>query len=174
MIRRLLLPVLGVVLLAACGDDDAAGVAEAMVSLDGSPRIADDAGRLVDIAEDFSSITLDGDREYAVDPRLQSFSALDGSIQPLLKWQNQYVQVGLAGDTVQWIGGVAAIVEVPGQDAAVYYTDVLAEQDGRRLVFRSGAVFDAAAGVAPPSEPPVPVVATIDVATDQVVALEPG
>lgn len=174
MIRRLLLPVLGVVLLAACGDDGATGVADAMVPLDGSPRIADDAGRLVDIAEDFSSITLDGDRQYEVDPRLQSFSALDGSIQPLLKWRNQYVQVGLADDTVRWIGGVAAIVDVPGQDAAVYYTDVLVEQDGRRLVFRSGAVFDAATGVAPPSEPPVPVVATIDVATDQVVALERG
>lgn len=175
MTGRTLAAVLGVLLLAlsACGGDDAAAVgSRPFVALDGSPREPDDAGRLVDVADDFSTLTLDGGRRYRVDHRLQSFSALDGSIQPLIRWHNQYVQVGLDGDTVQWLGGVAAVVEVPGDDPVAYFTDVLVEVGDRQLVFRSGAVFDVAPGVTPPAAAPVAVVATIDVTANHVVALE--
>ena len=158
--------------LAACGGGSSASAPA--VALDGSPRVADDAGRLTEVADDFSTITLDGERRYVVDPELISFSAVDGSIQPLLRWRGQYVQVGLDDDTVTWVGGLAAVVDVPDEDPVVYFTDVLVEVDEGRLVFRSGTVLDAAGGVEPPSVPPVAVVATVDVASDRVVALEPG
>ena len=160
------------VLLAACGGGSSASAPA--VALDGSPRVADDAGRLTEIADDFSTITLDGERRYVVDPELISFSTVDGSIQPLLRWRGQYVQVGVDDDTVTWVGGVAAVVDVPGDDPVVYFTDVLVAAEDRRLVFRSGTVLDAADGVEPPSVPPVAVVATIDVASDRVIVLEPG
>lgn len=162
-------------LTAGCGDGDAETAAA--VALDGSPRVADDAGRLVDVAEDFSTLTLEdpsGTRTYELHPAFVSFSALDGSVQPLLQWRNQYVQVGLEGDQAWWLGGVAAVVEVPGSDAVAYFTDVLTDVDGASALFRSGTVLTLAPGVAPPAVPPVPVVATVETATHRVVALDPG
>lgn len=162
--------------VAGCSGGDGEGT-DAAVVLDGSPRVADDTGRLVEVAEDFSTLTLEdaaGARTYELHPAFVSFSALDASVQPLLRWRNQYVQVGLDGDEAVWLGGLAAVVDVPGAEPLAYFTDVLVESDGESATFRSGTVLPLAAGVAPPSAPPVPVVATVDVETHRIVALDPG
>ena len=158
--------------LAACGDGDGGTSAEAF--LDGSPRPADAEGRLVDVADDFSTITLDGERVYEVDEDLLAFSAADGTVQPLLRWENQYVQVGLDGETVEWLGGISAVVDLPEAPVVAYFTDVLTEIDGAQAVFRSGTVLDLAEGLEPPTDLPAGVVATIDVEARRVVAIEPG
>ncbi len=161
--------------LGACGDDDVAKTESApFVELNGSPRTPDAEGVVTDVADDFSTLTLDGDRVYEIHKNLQSFAAGDGSIQPVIRWQGQYAQVGLDGDTVEWIGGIAAVVAVPDQPQVVYVPGVITKIDGDRLIFRSGLVLTAGAGIVAPSAPPVAVVATIDVASKLVTALEPG
>lgn len=161
---------------AGCGGNGEGDDPDAVV-LDGSPRVADDAGRLVDVASDFSSLTIEdgeGTRSYELHPGFVSFSAADGSIQPLLRWRNQYVQLGLDGDEARWLGGVAAIAEVAGSEPVAYYADVLVALDGDAAVFRSGAVLALGPGVELPAEPPVPVVASVDTATHRIVALDRG
>ena len=163
---------LALVFLAACGDGGGGTSAESF--LDGSPRISDVEGRLVEVADDFSTITLDGDRVYEVDDDLLSFAAVDGSIQPLLRWESQYVQVGLEGDVADWVGGISAVADLPDEPAVAYFTDVLTEVDGSEAVFRSGTVLTLGDDVELPEELPAAVVATIDVETHRVAAIEPG
>lgn len=179
MTRRLglLLATLLCLFGAGCGDDgDGGGEASptTFVSLDGRPRHPDVEGRLVSVAEDFSTLQLDGDREYEISPDLQSFSAADGSIQPLVRWKDQYVQIGLEDDTVVWLGGVSSVVEAPGSPAVAYVTGVAVEADGSELVLRSGAVFRLADDVEAPKSFPVAVVLTIDVERAAVVEIAPG
>ena len=171
--RRLLLVLLAALsVLAACGDDDDGGGQP--VVLDGSPRPADAEGRLVEVEGDFSTITLDGDRTYAVAEEFLSFAAVDGEVQPLLRWENQYVQVGLDGDEVVWLGGISAVVEVDDEPPVAYFTDVLTEVAESRATFRSGTVLTVGAGVEVPEDLPAAVVATIDVTEHEVTAFEPG
>jgi hypothetical protein len=158
--------------LLACGDDG--GDDEPNVGLDGSPRPSDAQGRLVEVADDFSTLTLDGDRTYDVAEDLLAFAAIDGTIQPLLRWVGQYVQVGVEDGTVVWLGGISAVVELDGDAPVAYFTDVLVRAKGRQATFRSGTVLTLAGGVDAPGDLPAPVVATIDVGEREVVALEPG
>lgn len=174
MIARLLSGLVALALLVgACGGDDDAG-AEAAVELDGTPRVADDEGHLTDVAADFSTITLDDDRSYDVSDDLLAFAAADASVQPVLRLVDQYVQVGLDGDTVVWIGGISTVVELPESPVVAYFTDVLTEVDGPEATFRSGTVLTLGADVEAPAELPAAVVATIDVASHEVSVLEPG
>lgn len=159
--------------LYACGDDDD-GAAEPNVALDGSPRPSDAEGTLVEVADDFSTLTLDGDRTYDVAEDLLAFSAIDGTVQPVLRWVGQYVQVGLEEGTVVWLGGISAVAELDDEPPVAYFTDVLVGMRGRRATFRSGTVLTLARGVDVASDLPAPVVATIDVDEREVVALEPG
>jgi hypothetical protein len=162
--------------LAGCGgDDDGDGGASGFVELDGTPRRADDAGVLTEVAEDFSSLTLDGDRRFDIHEELTSFAAADGSIQPVGRYVGNYVQVGLDddGDTVQWLGSIASIVDTADQPPVAYFTGVLVDVDDGRLVFRSGTVLEAANSVETP-DVPASVVATIDVESGTVTAIERG
>ncbi len=167
---------LAVVSLAACGsdDDDAAGD-RSFVALDGSPRIADAEGVLLEVASDFSTLRLDGDRTYDIDEGLQSFAAADGSVQPVGRYVGNYVQVGLngAGDTVQWLGSIASTVELPDEPLQAFLTGVIVDGDDGKLTFRSGTVLTLGDDVEVP-DLPAAVVATIDVAQRAVVALAPG
>jgi hypothetical protein len=52
------------------------------VALDGSPRVPDVEGVVTKVADDFSTITLDGGRTYDIPRDVQSFSSSDGSTQP--------------------------------------------------------------------------------------------
>lgn len=173
MTRRLLvvLATVGLFVSACGGDDDGAAPA---VELDGTARPADAAGVLLDVADDFSTLTLDGDRTYEIDDDLLAFAAADASIQPVLRLVDQYVQVGLDGDTVVWIGAISAVVDLPDAEPVAYFTDVLEEVDGSTATFRSGTVLALASEIDAPADLPAAVVATIDVGNGQVVALEPG
>lgn len=172
--KRLLSAVVGLgMLVSACGGDDDS-VAGPAVELDGTPRIADVEGRLVEVADDFSTLTLEGDRTYDIDDDLLAFAATDASVQPVLRLVDQYVQVGLDGDTAIWIGGISAVVDLPDTDPVSYFTDVLTEVEGPVATFRSGTVLTLSDGVEAPSELPAAVVATIDVGAGEVTALEPA
>lgn len=155
-----------------CAEDEP--VVATHVTLDGSPRPATEEGILVDVADDFSTLTLDGDRKLAVDPALVSFSAGDGTIVPLLRLRGQYVQLGVDDGVAEWIGGISAVVDLPPGAPVAYFTDVLVEVDTDVATFRSGTVLTIGPGVEPPSPAPVAVVATIDVGSRQIIALEPG
>jgi hypothetical protein len=155
-----------------CAEDEP--VVATHVTLDGSPRPATEEGILVDVADDFSTLTLDGDRKLAVDPALVSFSAGDGKVVPLLRLRGQYVQLGVDDGVAEWIGGISAVVDLPPAAPVAYFTDVLVEIDDGVATFRSGTVLDLAPGVEPPGPAPVAVVATIDVGSRQITALEPG
>ena len=92
--------VLVLALLVGCSGDDAPDFA-----LDGSLRVPDDEGIVTDV--DLESVTLDDERTYDVERDLASFSAIDLSTVPLLFTEGQYVQVGVDGDTLVWIGAIA-------------------------------------------------------------------
>ena len=131
-VRRRLLAVLVALLLAACSSDGGDAFA-----LDGTPRIADDEGVVTSVSSD--TITLDDERTYEVDDDLVSFSSIDLSVLPLVNTKRQYVQVGLDGDTVRWIGAVARPL-ASDPPAVVYVGDVEAVESGR-LTFTTGTVF---------------------------------
>ena len=171
----LVLILLVALVAAGCGGDDDDAAAGGFVALDGTPRVADAAGVLTEVAEDFSSLTLDGDRRFDVDEELQSFAAGDGSIQPVGRYVGNYVQVGLdgAGDTFQWLGSIASVVSLPDQPARAFFTGVLVDVDEDRLVFRSGTVLEADESLEIP-DPPAAVVVTIDVGSRAVTSIEPG
>lgn len=172
--RRVLAIVVALVAaLAACGDDDDG--TDAFIAIDGSPRVADHAGVLTALDDDFATMTV-GTRTFQIDPDVQSFSTLEGNATPLRRWVQQYVLVGLDDDeeTVEWMAGVSAVVRVPDEPASAFLTDVLTSIDDGRAVFRSGTTLPIASGVEPPSNPPVAVTATIDVDSGAVVQLVPA
>ena len=120
----------------ACGGgDDRAGIA-----LDGSPRVPDEEGVVASIADDFSTLTLDGGRTFEIPDDVQSFATVDGSTQPLRRRVGQYVQLGVDGRTVRWVAGIAAVVDGP-TGRVVYYTGTLRDAVGRRLDFADGTVL---------------------------------
>ena len=134
----------------ACAGGGSSSSPTTAIALDGTPRYPDAEGVVVDIAADFSTITLDGDRTYGVRRDVQSFSSLDGSVQQLLQRKGQYVQVGLKGDTIRWIAGIAALVQTAGSAPVVYYSGNLADVRRGKAIFEDGTVLTLADGVAAP------------------------
>lgn len=130
--RRLLSALLVALVLAGCssGDGDA-------FALDGTPRIADDEGVVTAVGSD--TITLDDERTYEIDDDLVSFSSIDLSVLPLINTKRQYVQVGLDGDTVRWVGAVARPLQ--SDPPAVVYAGEVAAVEAGRLTFTNGTVF---------------------------------
>lgn len=158
---------------AGCGDE----ATEAPVVLDGTPRLPDDEGVVTDLDVDGLSLTLDGKRSYQVSEQLRSFSALDLSIQPLAGAKDAYVQVGLNGRTVVWLGRISKVV--PTEPPSAFYVGrfkrVEQSDEGRRVVFGEGTVLSLADGVEPPAGSEGQVVqAEIDPAAHRVVALRPA
>lgn len=125
---------------------------------------------MIDIAADFSTITLDGDRTYGVQPDVQSFSSLDGSVQQLLQRKGQYVQVGLKGNNVRWIAGIAALVHTAGKAPVLYYSGNLTAVRRGKVIFEDGTVLTLADGVEPPAGA-LRVRATVDPSAHVVVEL---
>ena len=125
---------------AACGGED-----EPAIALDGSPRVPDAEGIVVEVSDD--EIVLDGDRKFEVSDDLLAFSTYTLEAIPLAQRKNQYVQVGLDGDTVEWL----ALIAAPLEDR-VYYTGELEEIDGDQLIFADGTVLTLDGGVKPPAD----------------------
>jgi len=164
-----LLVVASLVAVACVSGDDATSPTTA-VPLDGTPRYPDAEGVVVDLAADFSTITLDGDRTYGIQEDVQSFSSLDGSTQPLLRRKGQYVQVGLRDGQVRWIAGIAAIVRAAGQPPVAYYTGNLVEVRAGKAIFEDGTVLTLGDGIAVP-DVGARLLATIDATLHRVVEL---
>lgn len=118
--------------LGACSGGGGSGFA-----LDGSPRPADDEGIVTDV--DLESVTLDGERTYVVERDLRSFSALDLSTVPLLFTKGQYVQVGVDGDTLSWIGAIAKPLALA--EPVVLYTGEVEAVTEDTIVFDNGTVL---------------------------------
>ena len=132
--------------------------------LDGSARFPDDEG--VATALTHSSITLDGDRTYAVSPSLRAFSSATLELEPMLGRRGQYVQIGIDGDTMVWMAGVARVIEVEGQRSAFHSGTVDGVEDGR-LVFEDGTTLAIGRGVDAP-KPGARVTVRIDVADHRI------
>jgi hypothetical protein len=155
------------VLVAACGGESSD------VALDGSPRVPDVEGVVVSIADDASSIELDGGRTFQLERDLESFSTTDGSTTPVRSWQDKYVHLGVEGKTARWIAGVASVVE-QGEQELGYYIGVLNRVQGQRLEFKDGTVLRLDGDLDVPEEAlGHRYMATIDVADRVVVALSP-
>jgi hypothetical protein len=151
--------------LAGCADDDGA----ADFALDGSPRFPDDEGVVTSVS--IGELELDDDRTYGMSVELESFSTYTMELEPVLGWDGHYVQVGLDGDTVVWIAGVADVF--PGPPLTAYYTGQLVEIDAdRKLVFRDGTVLQLADGVRPAADEGS-VVVEIDAAAHRAVDVQP-
>ena len=132
--------------------------------LDGSPRRSDSEGIVT--AVDHESLTLDGERTYDVDRDLAVFSSLDLSTVPLLFTKGQYVQVGVDGDTVRWIGTIARPLAT--DPPVVLYQGEIRAVDERELVFETGTVLRAAADLDVTGLAGQSVRASIDPATHEV------
>lgn len=136
--------------------------------LDGSPRFPDVEGVVERISLD--RITLDGGRSYDVASDLASFSTYDLAATPMLHRKGQYVQLGLDGDTAEWMAGIGVVVRAPGKAPVVYYNGSLQRVHDGRAIFRNGTVLRLAKGVKSPVEAG-PVRAEIDPARHVVRAL---
>jgi hypothetical protein len=133
-----------VMVLAGCsggGDED-------RFALDGSPRFPDAEGVVERISVD--RITLDGGRSYDVAPDLASFSTYDLRATPMLHRKGQYVQLGLDGDTTEWMAGIGVVVRAPEKAPVVYFNGYLLKVQDGRAIFRNGTVLRLAKGVASP------------------------
>jgi hypothetical protein len=112
--------------------------------LDGRPRIPDVEGVVEQIS--FERVTLDGNRTFAVEKDLQSFSTYDLAAVPMLHRLGQYVQLGLNGKKVEWMAGIGVVVRGTAPPV-VYYNGVLLRVEDDRAIFRDGTVLRLADGV---------------------------
>lgn len=99
------------------------------------------------------------------------------SIQPLADAKDAYVQVGLDGRTIVWLGRISKVV--PTDPPRAFYVGrfsrVEDSDDGRRVVFGEGTVLALVDGVEPPAGSEGQVLqAEIDPAAHRVVALRPA
>ncbi len=133
--RRCCLLVLVAVLLAGgCSKEAPPGVV-----LDGRPRLPDDEGVVVAVSR--TSITLEGGRPYRISRKLQSFSSATLEAVPLLQRKDQYVQLGLRGDTVVWLASISAVVGRDSPTALHIGTLKSVDRKQRNLVFEDGTVL---------------------------------
>lgn len=114
------------------------------LTLDGSPRVPDAEGIAGIARADLIEVA---GKQYKVSPDLVAFSTHDLSLTPLVRWQGSYVQVGLEGDTVVWLAGVAGIIS--GDPPYAQFSGQVEAVDGHRVVLRGGTVVTLGAGVAP-------------------------
>lgn len=128
-------------LVAACGSG---GGGESGLVLDGSPRLPDAEG-IASIARP-DLIEVAGTR-YEVSPDLVVFSTHDLSLTPLVRWEGSYVQVGLDGDKVVWLAGVAGIIS--GDPPLAQLSARVEAVDGDRVVLEGGTVVTLGKGIDP-------------------------
>lgn len=153
---RLVLGATLVVGLAACSKD----TKEAVVKLDGSPRVSDQAG--VVVKADREQIILDGNRTYEVASDLIAFSTFNRAPVRLGSTVGEYVQVGLEGKTVVWLARIGPVTtQADGRSSVIYQGD-LVRVAGSRLEFRDGTVLTLAKGLRAPTDASGPTIASIN------------
>ncbi len=146
-----------VLLLGACGG----GTDKPAVLLDGSPRTPAVEGVVVGASR--AGITLNRGRHYSVSPHLIVFSTYNRKPVTLDATINDYVQMGLDGNEVQWVGLIGVVVtDADGHRTATYQGE-LVRAAGRRLEFRDGTVLRLGQGLTVPADPLGSVIAYLDV-----------
>ena len=141
MRRALLVALAAAVFSAGCRAD---GGSE-QVRLDGSPRVPDEEGVVVEVSRD--RLTLAGGDTYEIGEELQSFSSQTMAAVPVLQRKGQYVHIGVDGDRLVWIAAIGSVV--PGAEPVVYYTGTLEGVEDGRAIFEDGTVLRVAPGVEP-------------------------
>ncbi|MEY2398681.1 MAG: hypothetical protein QOJ00_1855 [Actinomycetota bacterium] len=131
--------------LAGCG-----GSSSPAVKLDGSPRVPDVEG--VVIAANAKTLTLDGGRHYKVSEHLVSFSTYNRRVVALKSAIGDYVQLGLKGDTVVWLGRIGVVMTDDAKHQTVAYQGVLTAVSGARMTFKDGTVLRLAPGLKAPAD----------------------
>jgi hypothetical protein len=98
-----------------------------------------------------------------VSKKLISFSTYNRQPVQLASTVGAYVQVGLHGDTVVWLGkiGPVAAADAKGRPTVAYQGDLVAV-NGDSLVFKDGTVLRLAKGLKAPANPKGPAYALID------------
>lgn len=122
----------------ACSSGSGGG---ASLVLDGSPRVPDAEGIASIARADLIEVA---GKQYEVSPDLVAFSTHDMALTPLVRWQGSYVQVGLDGDTVVWLAGVAGIIS--GDRPVAEFTGQIDTVDGDQIVLEGGTVVTLAEG----------------------------
>lgn len=146
-----------VLLLGACG----AGSEKPVVLLDGSPRVPDAEGVVIEASRE--GITLNRNRTYKVSPELIAFSTYNRKPIQLASTIGDYVHVGLDDGEVQWIALIGVVVvDAEGHKTAAYQGK-LVRIDGRRLEFKDGTVLTLQQGLVAPADGLGDVYAAIDV-----------
>jgi len=126
-------------LTGACASGSSGGTE---LVLDGTPRTPDAEGIATIARADLIEVA---GKQYKVSSDLVVFSTHDLSLTPLVRWQGSYVQVGLEGDTVVWLGGVTGIVS--GERPGAEFTGRVAAVHGAEVVLEGGTVVTLADGV---------------------------
>jgi hypothetical protein len=122
------------VFLASC-HSSGGGVLESGVA-----RVPDDAGIVTDAT--LERIQLDHKRNYALDPKVESFTTRNHNIQSLLSWPGKFVQIGLTKSRkIIWIAGIGTVVQ--GPTPTVYYSGIVTRHDAsrHRVYFDDGTVL---------------------------------
>lgn len=145
MTSRFVRVAVAVVAMAAIGFAGCSGDDEPAIALDGSPRLPDVEGVVTEVSDE--EIVLDGKHTYEVSDDLLAFSTYTLEAIPLAQRKGQYVQLGLDGDTAEWLALIGRPLE-----GRVYYTGELEEVDGDNLVFADGTVLTLGDGVKPPTD----------------------
>lgn len=138
----------------------ACGGSKAVVRLDGSPRHADVEGVVVNAGA--AGMTLDGRRSFKVSDKVVSFSTYNGALVPLASTVGAYVQAGVKGKTVVWVGKIGPVTTDASGHRTVQYQGTLVKVDGSDLVFKDGTVLRLGKGLKAPANPLGPVYAVID------------
>lgn len=128
-------------LVTACGSG---GGGDSELVLDGSPRVPDAEGIATIARPDLIEVA---GRQFDVSPDLVVFSTHDLSLTPLVRWEGSYVQVGLDGDTVVWLAGVAGVIS--GDPPTAQLSGRVEAVEGDRLVLEGGTVVTLGEGVDP-------------------------
>jgi hypothetical protein len=118
-----------------------------------------------------NEVTLDGTRTYPVHRQIQSFSTYDRALQPLVGFENLYVQLGLdKGGKVVWLAGIAAVV--PGDPPTVFYSGTPTGVSGTKMSFADGTVLQIPPGMTVPEGPARVRQVRIDARTHRVVSVQ--
>ncbi len=117
----------------------------------GNARIASDSGVVTDAT--LERIQLDHKRNYALDPKVESFTTRNHNVKSLLSWPGEFVQVGLTKDRkIIWIAGIGTVVQ--GPTPTVYYSGIVTRRDAskHRVFFDDGTVLETEAAVHVPAK----------------------
>lgn len=134
-------------LLGACSKDDAAP--SAFVP-DGSARVPDAAGVVVRASA--KGVTLRGGRTYKVSPKLVAFSTFNLAPIQLASALNDFVHLGLEGETVVWLARIGPVDTDDAGRRTTLYQGSLTSTRGSLLYFRDGTVLQLESGLHMPDD----------------------